>query len=237
MKKKILICVIFIFFAKQIYACPGDGDCTPSNKTKNYTNSTNNKNTSPTNNSKIDINNEPDNNSSFSIQIKPGEKNFLKYINNKSKLERSKKQKLWNLEKLNEKILDNYNSDKSYEVENQLNSIQKFMEKNKNLSIEDKNQIANKIININNSIISYYTNDNFTLKSNISINNIDKNTISSYSNEHLIINDIVKTLEVLDPNLYKKNNVYENFFFKNYSSKLYEMISAYKNGITDLLSD
>lgn len=237
MKRKILISVIFIFFVDQINACPGDGDCTPSNKTKNYATSTNNKNTVSTNNSKIDINNDPDNNSSFSIQIKPGEKNFLKYINNKSKLDKNKKQKLWDLEKLNEKILDNYNSNKSYQVEYELNNIEKFMEKNKDLSIEDKNQIANKIININNSIIRYYTNDYVMLRSNMSTKNIDQNTISNFSNEHRIINDIVKTLEVLDPNLYKKNNVYENFFFKNYSSKLYEMISDYKNDITKLFYD
>lgn len=235
MQKIIFVYIFSILFTNQIYACPGDGDCTPSNKNKNTSNSIKSNDSETANDTKIEIGNDPDNNSSFSMQIKPGEKNFLKYIKDKSILEKTKKEKLWKLDKIRQKILSNYNSDKSYEIEYQLNNIQEFIEKNKRLSIEDKNQITNKIININNSIISYYTNEDVTLRSNISKAKIDENKASSLSKEYFEINDIVKTLEVLDPKKRENENIFGNLFFKNNYSDIDDMISDYRSQLSSNL--
>lgn len=220
--------MLYIILANNAHSCPGDGDCKPSKESINTKSSAENNKITSYNETMRNANIEDDNNSSFSMQIKPKKENQLNYINKKSMLENGKKKKISNLEKLNQEILFNYHSNRSVEINSQLEDVRKFMKNNKNLSNYQKNQISEKIIGLNNTIINNYTKKknifDFFKKEEKFVNK-GKYDLNS---EYLFINDIIKTLEVLDQN--GDNTIIKNKnFFKNSSNDLNKIISDYKS--------
>ena len=190
MFKYLFFLMLYIIPVNNAHSCPGDGDCKPSKESINTKSSAENNKVTSYNELMQSAKIEDDNNSSFSIPINPRRENYLDYINKKSMLENSKKKKISNLEKLNEEMLFNYHSNRSEEMNSQLDDVRKFMENNENLSNNQKNQIREKIIGLNNTIINNYIKKKnifeFFKKEEKFVNN-EKYDLNS---EYLFINDI-----------------------------------------------
>ncbi len=195
MKKKSFIFLFLILFSKVSISCPssGDGDCVPkTNKPKenNYKENTS-KNSNQTNNSD---NNFEDGWDTNDFIIKEG--NYLKSINNKSKLNFKIKKINLDIQNLTYESLNQYSSNYSYEINKNLLKISDLVRENQDVNEEvffsinkNINKLFDAIIYPHRETNFYYFNKNKQLSNKLQINN--------KINEYNEINDIIKTLEIL----------------------------------------
>ena len=182
-------------FSSLVTSCPssGDGDCVPSNDSYNQSSNqtvTEIPNTNKSSNYNID---ESDGGLPDDYVAKPS--SYLKKINEKSKLS-SKIAKLnFDLDNIIYNSSKQYNSNFSNQINDKLLDVNKLMVQNKNIDKNFFNSLHQNIDKLLNSII-YSFNDDKSLK----LKPYKKNeTDMLYQiNKYNEINDIVKTLEVMN---------------------------------------
>ena len=198
---RIILSTFFLLFnlSTNIIACPssGDGDCVPSTDT--YNKKPNQSSTSTNvENSKLNTssNYETDNNDpGLPDDYIPKKTSYLKEINEKSKLN-SKISKLnFDLDNIINTSLKQYNSNFSNQINNKLYDVNSLMVQNKNIDSNIFNSLHQNIDKLLNTII-YSFNDNKYLK--IKPYKKNKSDILYQINKYNEINDIIKTLEVMN---------------------------------------
>ena len=186
-------------FSTQVMSCPssGDGDCVPS--TGNY-NQVSNHGSNRANIEKSSINspsNYESNNSDPGLpdDYIPKKTAYMKEINKKSKLI-SKIQKLnFEFDEINYRSFKQYNSNFSNDINNKFINVNSLIIQNKNVDKDIFNSLHENIDKIINTIIDTFENDK-TLKFYPYKKN--NSNIISQINKYNEINDIIKTLEVMN---------------------------------------
>ena len=198
---RIILSTIFLLFnlSTHVIACPssGDGDCVPSkdtyNKKPNQSSTLANVEESKLNTSSSyeSDNNDP----GLPDDYIPKKTSYLKKINEKSKLN-SKISKLnFDLDNIINTSLKQYNSNFSNQINNKLYDVNSLMVQNKNIDSNVFNSLHQNIDKLLNTII-YSFNDDKYLK--IKPYKKNKSDILFQINKYNEINDIIKTLEVMN---------------------------------------
>ena len=186
-------------YSSLVTSCPssGDGDCVPSNDTYNQgTNQSSNQtiteipNTNKSSNYKID---ESDGGLSDDYVAKPS--NYLKKINEKSKLSSKIKRLNFDLDNIIYNSSKKYNSNFSSQINSKLFNVNNLIVQNNNIDKNIFNPIHQNINKLLNSIIDSF-NDDKSLK--LQTYKIDSSDILDQINKYNEINDIIKTLEVMN---------------------------------------
>ena len=182
-----------------VIACPssGDGDCVPS--TDNY-NKTPNQSSTSANVEKSKINTsssyEADNNDpGLPDDYIPKKTSYLTEINKKSRLNSKISRLNFDLDNLIYTSLKQYNSNFSNQINNKLYDVNSLMVQNKNIDSNIFNSLHQNIDKLLNTII-YSFNDDKYLK--IKPYKKNKSNILYQINKYNEINDIIKTLEVMN---------------------------------------
>ena len=198
---RIILSTFFLLFNlhTHVIACPssGDGDCVPSkdtyNKKPNQSSTTSNVEKSKINTSSSY---ETDNNDpGLPDDYMPKKTSYLKEINEKSKLN-SKISKLnFDLENIINTSLKQYNSNYSNQINDKLYEVNSLIVQNKNIDSNIFNSLNQNIDKLLNTIIYSFDNDK-SLKMKPYKKN--KSDILYQINKYNEINDIIKTLEVIN---------------------------------------
>ncbi len=196
----ILLSFLLLFnYSSYVISCPssGDGDCVPS--TDSYNKDTNKSSdqviteTSAINTSSNYNNEESDGGLPDDYIAKP--LSYLKKINEKSKLN-SKIAKLnFDLNNIIYNSSKQYNSYFSFQIKDKLYDINKLIVQNKNVDKNIFNSLHQNVEKLMNSII-YSVSKDKSLK--LKTYKKNKSDILSQINKYNEINDIVKTLEVMN---------------------------------------
>ena len=196
----ILLSFLLLFnFSTHVTSCPssGDGDCVPS--TKPYTKSSDqNSNQTNTEKSSINVisNNDSNNNDSgLPDDYIPKKTSYLDEINKKSKLNSKISSLNFDLDNIIYTSSKKYNSNFSNQINNKLYEINSLMVQNKNIDKNIFNSLNQNIDKLLNTII-YSFNDDRYLK--LKPYKTNKSEILYQINNYNEINDIIKTLEVMD---------------------------------------
>ena len=198
---RIILSTFFLLFnlSTHIFACPssGEGDCVPSKDTYN----------TPPNQSSTSANVEKSKiNTSSSYETDnqdpglpddyiPKKTSYLKEINEKSKLN-SKISKLnFDLDNIIYTSLKQYNSNFSNQINEKLYDVNSLMVQNKNIDSNIFNSLHQNIDKLLNTIVYSFNNDNSLILKPYTKNESDMLYQINNYNE---INDIIKTLEVMN---------------------------------------
>ena len=182
-------------FSSLVTSCPssGDGDCVPSNDSYNQSSNqtvTEIPNTNKSSNYNID---ESDGGLPDDYVAKPS--SYLKKINKKSKLISKIKRLNFDLDNIIYNSSKQYNSNFSGQINSKLFNVNNLIIQNNNIDKNIFNSIHQNINKLLNSIIDSF-NDNKSLK--LQTYKIDSSDILYQINKYNEINDIVKTLEVMN---------------------------------------
>ena len=196
----ILLSFLLLFnYSNLVMSCPssGDGDCVPSTDTYNKDS---NKSTDQTvteisnKNISSSFNNyESDGGLPDDHIAKPS--SYLKKINEKSKLSSKIKRLNFDLDNIIYNSSKQYNSNFSGQINSKLFNVNNLIVQNNNIDKNIFNPIHQNINKLLNSIIDSF-NDDKSLK--LQTNKIDSSDILYQINKYNEINDIVKTLEVMN---------------------------------------
>ena len=194
-----LLLLLLFNLSTHVIACPssGDGDCVPS--TDNY-NKTPNQSSTSANVEKSKINTsssyEADNNDpGLPDDYIPKKTSYLTEINKKSKLNSKISRLNFDLDNLIYTSLKQYNSNLSNQINNKLYEVNILMGQNENIDkniFNSLNQNINKLLNT----IIYSFNDDKYLK--LKPYKTNKSEMLYQINKYNEINDIIKTLEVMN---------------------------------------
>ena len=182
-------------FSSLVTSCPssGDGDCVPSNDSYNQSSNqtvTEIPNTNESSNYNID---ESDGGLPDDYVAKPS--SYLKKINEKSKLSSKIKRLNFDLDNIIYNSSKQYNSNFSGQINSKLFNVNDLIIQNNDIDKNIFNSIHQNINKLLNSIIDSF-NDNKSLK--LQTYKIDSSDILYQINKYNEINDIVKTLEVMN---------------------------------------
>ena len=182
-------------FSSLVTSCPssGDGDCVPNNDSYNQSSNqtvTEILNTNESSNYNID---ESDGGLPDDYVAKPS--SYLKKINEKSKLSSKIKRLNFDLDNIIYNSSKQYNSNLSGRINSKLFHINNIIDQNNNIDKKIFNSIHQNINKLLNSIIDSF-NDDKSLK--LQNYKIDSSDILYQINKYNEINDIVKTLEVMN---------------------------------------
>ena len=190
--KIIFFSFLFLFnFATHVISCPssGDGDCVPNTDASNQI---------ITEASGINTS------SSYEIEESDGglpddyvakQSSYLKKINEKSKLSSKIKRLNFDLDNIIYNSSKQYNSNFSGQINSKLFNVNSLIVQNNNIDKNIFNPLHQNINKLLNSIIDSF-NDDKSLK--LQSYKIDSSNISYQINKYNEINDIVKTLEVMN---------------------------------------
>ena len=194
-----LLLLLLFNLSTHVIACPssGDGDCVPS--TDNY-NKTPNQSSTSANVEKSKINTsssyEADNNDpGLPDDYIPKKTSYLTEINKKSKLNSKISRLNFDLDNLIYTSLKQYNSNLSNQINDKLYEVNILMGQNENIDkniFNSLNQNINKLLNT----IIYSFNDDKYLK--LKPYKTNKSEMLYQINKYNEINDIIKTLEVMN---------------------------------------
>ncbi len=186
-------------FSSLVTSCPssGDGDCVPSNASYNQgANQSSNQtvtqipNTNKSSNYYID---ESDGGLPDDYVAKPS--SYIKKINEKSKLSSKIKRLNFDLDNIIYNSSKQYNSNFSGQINSKLFNVKNLIVQKNDIDKNIFNSIHQNINKLLNSIIDSF-NDDKSLK--LQSYKIDSSNISYQINKYNEINDIVKTLEVMN---------------------------------------
>ncbi len=199
MKIILLLFLLLFNYSSHVISCPssGDGDCTPSTDTyKKGSNQNSNQavtNTSGINRSSNNNNNETDGGVADDHIAKPS--SYLKKINEKSKLN-SKIAKLnFDLDNIIYNSSKKYNSNFSNQINDKFYDVNKLIVQNKNIDKNFFNSLHQNIDKLLNTIIYSFNDDNSLILKPYKKN---ESEILYQINKYNEINDIIKTLEVMN---------------------------------------
>ena len=198
---RIIFFSIFLLFnfSTQVVSCPssGDGDCVPSTDSYNQgTNQNSNqsvKETLSVNTSKIDNNEESDGGLPDNYIAKST--SYLKEINKKSKLNAEIKRLNFDINNIIYNSLNEYNSNFSNQINSKLYDVKSIIARNKDIDKDIFNSIHQNINKLLNSIVDTFNDDKSLKFQPLKINSSD---ILDQINKYNEINDIIKTLEVMN---------------------------------------
>ena len=191
--------LLFFNLSTHVMSCPssGDGDCVPSKDTYNKES---NQSLTSANVEKTKINTstsyEADNNDpGLPDDYIPKKTSYLTEINEKSKLNSKISRLNFDLDNLIYTSLKQYNSNFSNQINDKLYDVNSLMVQNKNIDSNIFNSLHQNIDKLLNTII-YSFNDDKYLK--IKPYKKNKSDILYQINKYNEINDIIKTLEVMN---------------------------------------
>ena len=178
-------------FSTHVISCPssGDGDCVPSTAASNQI-ITEESGINTSSSHKIE---ESDGGLPDDYVAKPS--SYLKKINEKSKLSSKIKRLNFDLDNIIYNSSKKYNSNFSGQINSKLFNVNSLIVENNNIDKNIFNPLHQNINKLLNSIIDSF-NDNKSLK--LQSYKIDSSNISYQINKYNEINDIVKTLEVMN---------------------------------------
>ena len=190
--KLIFFSFLLLFnFATHVGSCPssGDGDCVPSTDASNQI-ITEESGINISSSHKIE---ESDGGLPDDYVAKPS--SYLKKINEKSKLSSKIKRLNFDLDNIIYNSSKQYNSNFSGQINSKLFNVKSLIVQNNNIDKNIFNPLHQNINKLLNSIIDSF-NDDKSLK--LQSYKIDSSNISYQINKYNEINDIVKTLEVMN---------------------------------------
>ena len=178
-------------FSTHVISCPssGDGDCVPSTDASNQI-ITEESGINISSSHKIE---ESDGGLPDDYVAKPS--SYLKKINEKSKLSSKIKRLNFDLDNIIYNSSKQYNSNFSGQINSKLFNVKSLIVQNNNIDKNIFNPLHQNINKLLNSIIDSF-NDDKSLK--LQSYKIDSSNISYQINKYNEINDIVKTLEVMN---------------------------------------
>ena len=181
-------------FATHVGSCPssGDGDCTPSTEITNTSNQTNTQVSGINTSSSYEIE-DSDGGLPDDYIAKPS--SYLKKINEKSKLSSKIKRLNFDLDRIIYNSSNQYNSNFSGQINDKLFEVNRIMVENKNIDKNIFNPLHQNINKLLNSIIGSFNDDKSLKFQNYKI---DSSDIFYQIKKYNEINDIVKTLEVMN---------------------------------------
>ena len=181
-------------FSSLVTSCPssGDGDCVPSTDSANTSNQTFTEASGINTSSSLKLE-ESDGGLPDDYVAKPS--SYLKKINEKSKLSSKIKRLNFDLDNIIYNSSKQYNSNFSGQINSKLFNVNNLIIQNNNIDKNIFNSIHQNINKLLNSIIDSF-NDNKSLK--LQTYKIDSSDILYQINKYNEINDIVKTLEVMN---------------------------------------
>ena len=198
---RIILSTFFLLFNlhTHVVACPssGDGDCIPSTDTNNKKP---NQSSTKSNVEKSKINtsssyNTDNNDPGLPDDYIPKKTSYLKEINEKSKLN-SKISKLnFDLENIINTSLKQYNSNYSNQINDKLYDVNSLIVQNKNIDTNIFNSLHQNIEKLLNTIVYSFNDDKYVKIKSFKKN---KSDILDQINKYNEINDIIKTLEVMN---------------------------------------
>ena len=186
-------------FSTQVVSCPssGDGDCVPSTDSYNQGNNQNFnqsvKETLSVNTSKNDTNEESDGGLPDNYIAKST--NYLKEINKKSKLNAEIKRLNFDINNIIYNSLNKYNSNFSNDINSKLYDVKNIIVQNEDIDKDIFNSIHQNINKLLNSIVDSFNDDKSLKFQPLKINS---SNIFDQINKYNEINDIIKTLEVMN---------------------------------------
>ena len=191
--------ILLFNFSTQVLSCPssGDGDCVPSTDSYNQgTNQVSNQsdketlslNTSKNYNKEESDGGLPDNYIAKSTS-------YLKEINKKSKLNAEIKRLNFDINNIIYNSLNEYNSNSSNYINSKLYDVKSIIVQNKDIDKDIFNSIHQNINKLLDSIVDSFNDDKSLKFQPLKINNSD---ILYQINRYNEINDIIKTLEVMN---------------------------------------
>tara|TARA_X000000950_G_scaffold274882_1_gene360532 strand:+ start:175 stop:759 length:585 start_codon:yes stop_codon:yes gene_type:complete len=191
--------IFFLFlllfnFSTYVISCPssGDGDCVPSTEITDTSNQTNSHVSGINTSSSYEIE-ESDGGLPDDFIVKPS--SYLKKINEKSKLSSKIERLNFDLDGIIYNSSNQYNSNFSGQINDKLFEINRIMVENKNIDRNIFNPLHQNINKLLNSIIGSFNDDKSLKFQNYKIDNSD---IFYQIKKYNEINDIVKTLEVMN---------------------------------------
>ena len=190
--KIIFFSFLFLFnFSTHVISCPssGDGDCVPSTDASNQI-ITEESGINTLSSHKIE---ESDGGLPDDYVAKPS--SYLKKINEKSKLSSKIKRLNFDLDNIIYNSSKKYNSNFSGQINSKLFNVNSLIVENNNIDKNIFNPLHQNINKLLNSIINSF-NDEKSLK--LQTDKIDSSDILYQINKYNEINDIVKTLEVMN---------------------------------------
>ena len=194
--KSIFFSFLLLFnFSTQVISCPssGDGDCIPSNDIYNQSSNQAIKETSGISSLSSHDNNESDDGLPDNYIAKSS--SYLKDINEKSKLNSKIERLNFDLDNIIYNSSKGYNSNFSDQINSELLNVNNLIIQNKNIDKNIFNPLHKNINKLLHSIIDSF-NDDKSLK--LQNYKIDSSDILYQINKYNEINDIVKTLEVMN---------------------------------------
>ena len=196
----ILLSFLLLFnYSKHVTSCPssGDGDCVPSTDTYNKVSNKSSKQTiteiSNENTSSSFDNDESDGGLPDDHIAKPS--SYLKKINEKSKLNSKIKKLNFDLDNIIFNSSKQYNSNFSNQINDKLYDVNKLILQNKNIDKSFFNSLYQNIDKLLNSIIYSFNDDKSLILKPYKKNESD---MLYQINKYNEINDIIKTLEVMN---------------------------------------
>ena len=199
MRITLLSFLLLFNYSSYVTSCPssGDGDCVPSKDTYNKES---NQSLTSANVEKTKINTstnyEADNNDpGLPDDYIPKKTSYLTEINEKSKLNSKISRLNFDLENLIYTSLKQYNSNLSNQINDKLYEVNSLMGQNENIDINIFNSLNQNINKLLNTII-YSFNDDKYLK--LKPYKPNKSEMLYQINNYNEINDIIKTLEVMN---------------------------------------
>ena len=193
--KLIFFSFLLLFnFATHVGSCPssGDGDCVPSTEITDTSNQTNTQVSGIDALSSYEIE-ESDGGLPDDYVAKPS--NYLKKINEKSKLNAKIKRLNFDLKNIIYNSSNQYNSNFSDQINKKLYNVKSIIDQNNGKDEDIFNSIHQNINELLNSIIDSFNDDKSLKFQPFKINSSD---ILDQINKYNEINDIIKTLEVMN---------------------------------------
>ena len=192
----ILLSFLLLFnYSSLVTSCPssGDGDCVPSKDTYNKNSINAVTETSNNNTSSSFDNYESDGGLPDDHIAKPS--SYLKKINEKSKLNSKIKKLNFDLDNIIFNSSKQYNSNFSNQINDKLYDVNNLILQNKNIDKSFFNSLHQNIDKLFNSIIYSFNDDKFQILKPYTKNESD---MLYQINKYNEINDIIKTLEVMN---------------------------------------
>ena len=191
--------LLFFNLSTHVMSCPssGDGDCVPSKDT--YNKESNQSSTSGSvEKSSVNLSSSYESNNNdpgLPDDYIPKKTSYLKEINEKSKLYSKISRLNFDLDNIIYASLKKYNSNFSNQINDKLSEVNNLMVQNKNIDKNIFNSLHQNIDKLLNTII-YSFNDNKYLK--LKPYKKNKSDMLYQINKYNEINDIIKTLEVMN---------------------------------------
>ena len=190
---------LLLNFSTQVVSCPssGDGDCVPSTDSYNQSinqNSNQSVNETLSENTSKDYNNE-ESDSGLPDDYIAKSSSYLNEINKKSDLDAKIKRLNFDLKNIIYNSSNQYNSNFSDQINKKLYNVKSIIDQNNGKDKDIFNSIHQNINELLNSIIDSFNDDKSLKFQPFKINSSD---ILDQINKYNEINDIIKTLEVMN---------------------------------------